>query len=82
MRGRLLHVGWRSESRHRGKIEPLRALAGRDDGAAIACVLAALGREDFETDNETARAAVGAWLLVQIHRELRAVRKALTTPEK
>lgn len=48
-----------------------------DDGAAAACVLAALGREDFDTDAEQTRAVMGAWLVVQLYRDIRLLRQGL-----
>lgn len=49
-----------------------------EDSTATACVLAALGREDFETDAENTRAIMGAWIMVQLYRDIHLIRRALT----
>jgi hypothetical protein len=63
-----------------GKITELRALARRDAGLASACLLAALGTQP-ESDNETARAYVGALIMVEAADDLRVIRKLLTPKE-
>jgi hypothetical protein len=48
-----------------------------DDRIAAACLLAALGREDFETDKEYMRAYTGALLLAGALSCIREIVKAI-----
>lgn len=72
----------RADRRAAKKLTKLRAEARDDLGVAARCVLAALNREEFESVAEEARAYVGAITIVEIARELRIIRTALTTPPK
>lgn len=64
-----------------GKIGQLRGEARRDLGLTAACLLAALGSEEQETDAEIIRAHTGAiWLAETLHGvrdELRAIREMM-----
>lgn len=61
-----------------GKITALRREAHGDLGVAAACLLAAFGAEDFESDAAEARAYVGAILVAEAVHELKNVRRLLT----
>lgn len=66
---------WRAPEGAGGKIEKLRAEARREPGQAAACLLAALGRDEIENENEETRAYVGALLLLDGLDELKTLRK-------
>ena len=62
-----------------GKIVALRAKArGGDLGVAADCVLATFGFELTEDDDVTARACVGAFVLLEALAELKVIRLMLT----
>lgn len=56
--------------------------ARRNDGLAAQCLLAALGTRVSGEGLETQRAYVGALYLLEGLAELRALRRAMTTPPK
>jgi len=64
------------------KIEELRKLARDEAGVAAACLLAAMGKDVHPTEAATARAYVGALLILECHTELQRIRKALTAPKE
>lgn len=53
----------------------MRAQARADLGVSAACLLAALGTEQQETDSELARAYVGAVLIAEGLHDIRAQRQ-------
>jgi hypothetical protein len=72
-----VHPGRCARGGSSGKIVTLRARARDDLGLAATCLLSALGREFDDFDDEYARAFVGATIIVE---ELRAIRALLTAP--
>jgi hypothetical protein len=75
--------GGGTRRRDGGKIAELRAEAGRNVGAAAECLLAVLGPEPEDDDDQAhARAYTGAVLLAQGLRELVNIRKLLTAKEE
>ncbi len=75
---------WGEGRREVGKILELRAEAVRDLGVAAACLLAAFGMEGDETETEAEylRRYVGALLIAGGLRDLTAIKRLLTAPEK
>lgn len=71
------------QSGAKGKIEDLRSAARRHDAVAAQAVLEVLGyEEDDQSVGSTARAWVGALIIVEVWRELTLIRRIITAALK
>jgi hypothetical protein len=73
-----VHARRREKRGGLGKIVELRREARGDLGVAAACILAALDKNEQETDEGLARAYAGASMFADGLHELRLIRMALT----
>jgi len=80
MRGCGLHVGWRPAERSRGKIKSLWVKAKNDEGIASECLLTFI-RPESRTDEAYVREMVGALVIVDMARDIKILRMALTKRE-
>lgn len=72
----------RSRGGARGKIEALHATARTALDVRADCLLAVLGRGEFETESEEVQARVGALYLAKLTHDVEQIRRLLTAPSK